>query len=239
MSSNEMVFNKHNLDKYLRELAKEYRKISGKNVPAEIILIGGASVLANYGFRDTTYDMDAIIVASSAMKQAINNVGDKFGLRNGWLNTDFMKTKSYSPKLIEHSVYYKTFSNILTVRTVTGEYLIAMKLMSGRKYKSDLSDAIGILNHHKSVGKIITLEQIKLAVQNLYGEWECLPKDSEKFIEQAITKTNYEEVYATIRNHEISNKIVLKDFEEEYPQILNENNMDKILRLAAEKLNQG
>lgn len=40
-------------------------------MPAEIILIGGASVLANYGFRDMTYDMDAVIVASSAMKQSI------------------------------------------------------------------------------------------------------------------------------------------------------------------------
>lgn len=65
------------------------------------------------------------------MKQAVNNVGDRLDLPNGWLNTDFMKTKSYSSKLREHSVYYKTFSNVLTVRTVTAEYLIAMKLMAG------------------------------------------------------------------------------------------------------------
>ena len=35
--------------------------------PCEIILIGGASILANYGFRDMTYDMDAVILASSVM----------------------------------------------------------------------------------------------------------------------------------------------------------------------------
>ena len=31
---------------------------------AEIILIGGASILINYGFREMTYDMDAIIKSS-------------------------------------------------------------------------------------------------------------------------------------------------------------------------------
>ena len=117
MSFNEAIFSKNNLDLCLRELAKEFRKLNGKSMPAEIILIGGASVLINYGFRDTTYDMDAIIISSSVMKQAIDRVSDKLGLPNGWLNTDFMRTKSYSPKLIEHSTYYKTFSNYkLTIK---------------------------------------------------------------------------------------------------------------------------
>ena len=87
MSSN-TPFTRENLDFYLKELAKEFRKLGGKNMPAEIILIGGASILANYGFRDMTYDMDAIISASSAIEDAINHVGDKYGLPNGWLNTD-------------------------------------------------------------------------------------------------------------------------------------------------------
>ena len=148
MSSDIISFNKENLNFYLNELAKEFRKLNGKSMPAEIILIGGASVLANYGFRDMTYDMDAIIVAASTMKEAINHIGDKYGLPDRWLNTDFIKTKSYSPKLIEHSVYFKTYCNILTVRTISGEYLIAMKLLSGRKYKNDLSDIVGILSYN-------------------------------------------------------------------------------------------
>lgn len=50
---------------YLKELAKEFRKHNGKKTPAEIILVGGAAVLANYGFREMTTDIDALIVASS------------------------------------------------------------------------------------------------------------------------------------------------------------------------------
>ena len=50
-------FTKENLDHYLRELAKEFKKQNGNKMPAEIILIGGASILINYGFREMTYDM--------------------------------------------------------------------------------------------------------------------------------------------------------------------------------------
>ena len=101
-------FTKENLDMYLKELAKEFRKRNGKTVPAEIILIGGASVVINYGFREMTYDMDAIINAASSMKDAINYVGDKFELPNGWMNDDFRKTGSYTPKISQYAKYYRT-----------------------------------------------------------------------------------------------------------------------------------
>ena len=95
------TFNKENLDNILKELAKEYKKLVGKNMPAEIVLIGGAAVIENYGFRDMTTDIDALVSAASTMKDAINNVGERLELPRGWLNDDFKKTDSYSPKLFE------------------------------------------------------------------------------------------------------------------------------------------
>ena len=148
LSENTRLFTKDNLDLYLKELAKEYRHLNGKNVEAEIIMVGGAAILANYGFREMTTDVDAIIHASSSMKEAINRTGDKFNLPNGWLNADFMRTVSYSPKLNLHSKHYKIFSGVLRVRIVSAEYLVAMKLKSGRDYKHDLSDIVGILAEH-------------------------------------------------------------------------------------------
>ena len=50
------LFTRDNLDSCLKELAKEFRKINGSRIPAEIILIDGASVLINYGFREMTYE---------------------------------------------------------------------------------------------------------------------------------------------------------------------------------------
>ncbi len=236
MSFDRIAIHKNDLDLYLRELSKEFRKLNGRSMPAEIVLIGGASVLINYGFRDITYDLDAIIVSSSAMKQAINRVGDKYGLPNGWLNTDFMRTKSYSTKLLEYSVYYKTFSNILTIRTITAEYMVAMKLMAGRKYKNDFSDIIGILKHHKEHGRPLTLQIIRGAVEELYGLWGKLPVSSASFIEQAMEKENYEEAFDEIQNNELVNRTVLKTFERDYPGVLSEGNLDEILRCVIQKM---
>lgn len=139
------LFTKEKIDKYLIELGKEFKK-RGKGIQAEIILVGGASVIINYNFRQTSFDIDGIYNHPSIMKESINAVGDKFGLPNGWLNDDFRKTKSFSPKIIQYSKYYKTLSNVLMIRTVSEEYLVAMKLVSARKYKSDLSDIAGIID---------------------------------------------------------------------------------------------
>lgn len=110
-----------------------------------------------------TTDVDAVIHAASSMKDAINIVGDRLKLPNGWLNTDFMRTVSYSPKIDEYSTYYKNFYNVLNIRTISAEYLIAMKLRSGRKYKNDLSDIIGILAEHDKHGVPITFDSITTA----------------------------------------------------------------------------
>lgn len=225
----DVAFTKENLDACLSKLAKEFRKLNGTKVPAEIILIGGAAILANYGFRDKTYDVDAIIRASSSMKEAINKVGDEMGLPRGWLNSDFVKTKSYSSKLLQYSEFYKKFGYILEVRTVSGEYLVAMKLMSGRQYKNDISDVIGILIEEKERGKPLTLEKIKKAVSNLYGSWDELSGDSRELITKVMQDGKLEVLYEQYRNNEKYAKESLIDFEKKYPGVTNTDNVNDII----------
>lgn len=233
----EKPFTKENLDNCLKELAKEFRKMNGNRVPAEIILIGGASILINYGFREMTYDMDAIIHSSGAMKDAINIVGDRLGLPIGWLNTDFVKTDSYTPRLIEYSKYYKTFSNILQIRTVSAEYLVAMKLMAGRQYKNDLSDIVGVLMEQDERGDALTLERIKKAIVDLYDSYENIPQNSRTFIESIYEREDLSEFYEQCRSMELENKEVLLDFQDDYPGVLNGDNLADILQAAREKMN--
>lgn len=222
-------FTQENIEIYLKELAKEYKKISGKTIPAEIVIVGGASALINYGFRDKTYDIDAIVTASSAMKDAINHVGDKYNLANGWLNSEFTNTKSYSLKLLQFSQHYKTFSNLLGIRTVSAEYLIAMKLMSGREYKNDLSDVVGILLEHKNKNLPISYELISRAVEDLYGSWDNIPENSKIFIKETLSENNFEETLKkTIRN-EVAAKALLVQFNEKYSDVLVDGNVDAIL----------
>ena len=208
-------------------------------MPAEIVLVGGAAILTNYGFRDMTTDIDAVIHAASSMKDAINYVGDKFDLPNGWLNSDFMHTGSYSPKLDEFSLYYKSFYGVLSVRTISAEYLIAMKLRSGRKYKNDLSDVIGILAEHEKRGTPITLEKIDTAVVNLYGGWNDFPEDSKPFIEDALKNGNLENIYASVKNGEIESKDILIGFEKDYPKVAKESNINDILKSLYERKHRG
>ena len=227
--SAETPITKENLDTYLKEVAKQFRKLNGKAMPAEITLIGGASILINYGFRDSTYDVDALIQASSAMKDAINYVTDTLGLPNGWLNEDFKNTKSYTPRLVNYSKYYRTFSNVLTVRTITGEYLVAMKLMAYRQYKHDISDIVGILREQQNSGDPLTFERIDKAVKDLYDSWENLPEDAKNMIENILANEDMDALYAAYADEEAAAKDALITFDGKYPDVLKEDNLEDIL----------
>lgn len=229
-TDNTNIINKNNLDNYLNELSKTYKKLAGRKTVVEIILTGGAAIIENYGFRDMTTDVDAIYNSSSALKEAINIVGDKYGLPNGWLNDDFKKTASYSPKLYQYCVPYKTFSQVLNIRTVTSEYLIAMKLRAGREYKNDLSDIVGILSEHQKKGNPITYEQVDTAVKNLYGGWDDFDGSAVTFIKDAFLNGNFEELYTVTRDNEKEAKKQLTDFNENYPDVLKTENVHSVLQ---------
>ena len=227
-------FCKTNLSEYLKELGKEYRKLNGKSIPAEITLVGGAAVLANYGFREMTYDIDALIHSSSAMKQAANNVGNRLNLPNNWLNADFTKTDSYSQKLWEVSVYYKTYSNILTVRTVSAEFLLAMKLMSGRAYKHDTSDITGILLEHQKAGEPISRERIERAIVRLYGENAVLPDSSAKLLDDAYSNNNLEALYRRCLEREEKTRALLSKYSQDHPDAIRAENIKDVINLLEE-----
>ena len=228
-------FTRKDIDTYLKAVAKEYRKISGKDVPAEMILVGGASVLINYGFRNMTTDIDALIMASSSMKDAINTIGDRYSLPNGWLNMDFENTSSYTTKLIQFSEYYRTYSNIVTIRTVSAEFLIAMKLRSGRQYKNDLSDILGILAEHEKKGRLLTLDQIKKAFCELYGNWDLISDHAGVFIENVMRNGNFEKQYRDTVSTEEENNMLLTDFEKSDPNVTDSSNVDAILSMLRER----
>ena len=231
----EKGFTKENLDYYLKELAKELRKRNGKNTPAEIVLVGGAAILANYGFREMTYDIDAVITASSAMKEAVNTVGDRLGLPNGWLNADFKNTSSYSPKLSQYSKYYRTYSNVLNIRTISAEYLVAMKLMSGRRYKKDLSDIIGILSEQERRGEPLNYQQIDCAVKNLYGGWDNISEYAIQVLKAALNSENLKKLFMEQeREEELSKQVVLQVQKYEGEKV-KESNVDEIIQKALRK----
>lgn len=230
-------FSKENIDHYFSILSKELKKEFGRNTEIEIVVVGG--VLLNYGFRNSTMDIDAIVASRSSIKNAVNRVSDICGLPNGWINSDFQKTKSYSPKLIAHSKFYKRYNQILIVRTISEEYLVAMKLASLRPYKYDRSDIVGIIQT-QNVENFITKERIDKAVNELYGGWRNLPEGAKLVIDKIYDDITNKELYSIIRKEEMTNKELLIDFESKYNNTLNEENLEDILKKISEnKQNKG
>lgn len=225
---------KEMIDMYLKELAKEFKRITGRKTSAEIIIVGGGSVILNYDFRMNSVDVDAFNTYDSVIKDAAKLVADKYNLSQQWLNDDFKKTPSYSPKLRQYSSYYKTFSNVLEIRTISREYLIAMKMVSGRKYKNDLSDILGILYYHYKNNDEITYRQIEKAVADLYGNFDRIKEDVVEFVKTAIENKTFVDGYNLQKETEQSIKENLIQFEEKYENVLSEDNIDDIINKLSE-----
>ena len=192
----------------------------------ELILIGGVSIVVNYEFRNSTSDVDCIDVNNILMNDAIIKVAEKYDLPTDWINTDFKITKSYSDKLINYSTYYKTFGNgTLEIRTIKDEYLIAMKLVSGRKYKNNISDIVGIISEIKKE-RDISLSEIEKAVIDLYGDMSKVDPFAYSLLKDCLNNilVNYEE----IKKIEKQNKDNLLELDGDI-RFLNDDNINYIL----------
>ena len=74
-------------------------------------------------------------------------------------------------------------------------------------------------------------------VSILYGGYENLPDSSRIFIEKVCNVQDLAELYSEIRDSEKQNKSILVNFEKNYPNVLNQDNLAEILKLARDKKN--
>lgn len=218
-----MDFNKAKIDNCFYQIAKQYKKFNKNGSNLEIVVVGGASILLNYGFRETTTDIDSYLQATGLLKDIIKKVGEDNNLPNNWLNDDFKYTKSFSPQIVECSKFYKTFYGCLSVRTVSDEYLIAMKLKSFRIYKHDKSDIIGILKENIERENRLDLNKISSAYQKLYNE-DLSPKHIE-FLNELLIENNLEDLFYNMKSEEDNKKNALIEAEKMYAKEINEDNV--------------
>ena len=235
MMQSEKKITKDNAFELIKKFAKEYRRELGK-APAEIIIVGGGSIMLNYGFREATEDFDVILKADSAIKDIIARFADENDLPRDWMNTDFMRTEFYSPKLMEVSVHYRTLNNnSLEIRTISGVYLIAMKLRSQRKYRNDISDITGIIIGEAERGTPVTTEKVIEAYEKLYNTRP--ESDKITLIEEKCSKTTDELriEYINQKNEEnvIGEKLVTYI---ENDAGINSRNVDEVVSLIKEKM---
>lgn len=230
-----------NIDDLLRDFAKEFKKQNGSKTPAEIIIVGGASIVSNYGFRNATQDIDVIARGSSAIKDTILKISDSHNLPPDWMNSDFIRTSSYSDKIIEFSEHYRTYyGGLLEIRTIKNEYLIAMKMMSGRMYKHDFSDIVGILLESKEHGHPIAFPAIEKAITDLYGDAEKIkPATMEKVREYAtMGVSDLKALYENSAKDETRISHSLLSMDKKYIGLINQDTVEDIVSEIQAKMNK-
>ena len=232
-SSEKTLITKENAYPILKAFAKEYKKQNGTSVPVELVIVGGGSILLNYGFREATQDFDIMVQSLGMIKNVSYRIADLYNLPDNWLNTDFMRTASYSDKLREVSKHFCSFNNgSLEFRTVNGEYLIAMKMVSAREYRNDISDVVGILIYMKNECEDFSMDRIDHAIDFLYGKRENVIKEEvyDKVKEYAKGSVpELEKEYDVLTQMESQTEHELKDIKDKYSEVVKEESIDKVI----------
>ena len=146
-----------------------------------------------------------------------------------------MFPKSFTYKILEYSKYYKTFSGVLMVRTVEYEYLVSMKLVSGRKYKSDLSDIAGIIYEKNIEGNPLSFEKIDKAVCNLYGNWDLISNEKIDVLKRILNSSNYKIILDELNDEQLYSKTVLTEVIENKVEVVNSDNVNDVISAAIQK----
>ena len=124
------------------------------------------------------------------------------------------------------------------LKTVSGVYLIAMKLRSHRDYRNDISDAICVLMEEMESGNAISFNDIQNAYMRLYND--KLPDELMERMKQICDmsvdelKTYYEKQNASER--EIGKRIIT--YIDEGANI-NTRNVDDVIDRIKEKMKNG
>ena len=160
------------LDKAKLETAFELlaKKCKENNIssPINLYVVGGASILINFDFRKATLDVDAYCDKIDELKDIIVEISLELYLDDDWINDDFINTPSYSDKIVELSVLYKSFDNVIYVYTLEPKYMIAMKLKSSRPDGGDLDDIKRMIFELKLSGVELSFDEIMEAYDYLY-----------------------------------------------------------------------
>ncbi len=165
---------KNDIEKYLRMVGHELQE---KGLTLDILLLGGAAMLVEFGNRESTQDIDTFFWSDfAAIAKAAAAVAEREGLPDGWLNNaaagfthNFIKQPSMK--------LWRQFPG-LRVYTPSVEYLFVTKIMAGRPRDEEdimvLAQMLGI-SKRKDVLDLVTqyVPKEDLTVDVLRGIERC------------------------------------------------------------------
>ena len=165
-----IVLSKDNMDLVFQTFSNNIRKIN-KNKKISLYIVGGSAIVSSFEYRLSTMDIDAIYAIDEELTRAIEMTAQELHLPIDWLNQDFIKTPSYSSKLIEVSTILKKYGQNLKIFSLPPRFLIAMKLKSSRPTGGDLDDVVYMIYElrYKNIG--IEYKDVIDAYKTLYDDF--------------------------------------------------------------------
>ena len=164
---------------FLRQLGIE---LDNMGLTGEILLAGGAAMCLVHSARDMTKDIDALYEPKNEINEIAVKIADYNGLPRDWLN-DSVKGFLTHDAPSEEFICFKG----LNVRTVTADYLLAMKLIASRYGETDIGDVRFLF---KKLG-IATYEQACEIIIKYFNPESILPRTM-YVIESILAETNCE-----------------------------------------------
>lgn len=141
------------------------KKYQAKLQHFKILVVGGSALALKYNYRSTV-DIDADIKFQSEITSSIHEVARINNIPTDWINQDFVKSESYSRRLWEHAIPYKTIG-FIDVFVVSDLDQLCMKLVSGRA--KDKKDALFLSTNVIQQG--ITFSDLTNEFKFLYGDY--------------------------------------------------------------------
>lgn len=146
----------------------------------EVLVAGGSSLILGHTFRSCTEDIDAYI-NGRGIRKCIDEVRGLYGLTGDWMNSDVVKSASWSVRVMDNAELVVGYAN-LNVYRVCDLDLVCMKLVSFRD--KDIDDLEGLLNDCP----YITQDMITQRIHYLYGEYpyDKLKKEAILYVRQNV-----------------------------------------------------
>lgn len=165
---------KDNIEQYLYDLAKEIKE-AGIGLH-RILLVGGAAIALKYQNVRSTVDIDICFQEQNKLYSCCAKVAKVNNLPDDWINADVMHSDSFSYKLFDKAILYKSIGEELEIYVADDLDLYCMKIVGFRP--KDVQDMVLIAPILKKNG--ITYDDVKYNFERLYGSVFHLIKDGRK-----------------------------------------------------------
>ena len=115
--------------------------LAGRDVTAQLFVVGGAAMALAYDSDRLTRDVDAVFEPTGIVRELTALVGARHGLEEDWINDaakGFLAGRDQ-----EERTLFETDNLLVQVASV--KYMLALKLYAGRSAR-DMDDAVNLWN---------------------------------------------------------------------------------------------